>query len=259
LSVLFRQSKGARLFSSFRKDYEANDITMNKLDRVKASPSLGGGKSRKARSDLTRLFQAFRPHPWHGLESGEEVPHIVNVFVEITAFDLVKYEVDKVSGYLKVDRVQRTSSHPPALYGFIPRTLCADAVGALSPKAEKGDMDPLDICVISERPISKSEVIVRARPVGGLQMLDGGEADDKIISVLHNDHVWGHVRELRDLPGVLLERLRHYFETYKIAPDQSPSSRILRAYGKTHACKVITAAIKDYNTVFAINLRQRKR
>jgi inorganic pyrophosphatase len=224
---------------------------MKKPRRITAPPPPGGDKRRETRRSLKGLFQAFRPHPWHGLASGEETPHIVNVFVEITAFDLVKYEVDKVTGYLKVDRVQRTSSQPPALYGFIPRTLCADDVGALCPESKRGDLDPLDICVVSERPISKSEIILRARPIGGLQMLDDGEADDKIISILHNDHVWGHVRDLKDLPAVLLERLRHYFETYKIAPGLKPSSRILRSYGKAHASRVIRAAVSDYNAVFA--------
>jgi hypothetical protein len=94
---------------------------MNQADRVKTSRS-PVPKQRKAGINLTDLFQAFRPHPWHGLGSGEAVPHIVNVFVEITAFDLVKYEVDKLSGYLKVDRVQRTSSLEPNTswngYGF---------------------------------------------------------------------------------------------------------------------------------------------
>jgi inorganic pyrophosphatase len=228
---------------------------MNKANN--AQPSFSPEDDKRRRNEgWAGMFQAFRPHPWHGLESGDDVPHVVNVFVEITAFDLVKYEVDKVSGYLKVDRVQRTSSQPPALYGFIPRTLCADRVRDLSAKSRKGDLDPLDICVISERPITKSEVIVRARPIGGLQMLDDEEADDKIISVLHNDHVWGHVRELKDLPAVLLERLRHYFETYKIVPGAKPSSRILGTYGKIHAGKVIMAAIKDYNAAFGRNLKE---
>ena len=198
----------------------------------------------------TGSFQAFRPHPWHGLASGEDSPHIVNAFIEITPFDLVKYEVDKLSGYLRVDRPQRTSSQPPALYGFIPRTLCAHNVRMLSPEAVGGDGDPLDICIVSERPITKSEIILRARPIGGLQMIDGGEADDKIIAVLHNDYVWGKVRELNHLPSVLLERLRHYFETYKMIPGVKSSSHIRRSYGKTHATRVIKASIKDYDIAF---------
>src|SRR5688500_20294516 len=96
-------------------------------------------------------YAEWRPHPWHGLEAGRELPFWVNAYIEITPFDLIKYEVDKPSGYLRVDRPQRTSSQPPALYGFIPRTYCGDAVARLCPGAARGDGDPLDICVLSER------------------------------------------------------------------------------------------------------------
>src|SRR4051812_33115822 len=122
----------------------------------------------------------FRPHPWHGLEAGPHPPEILNAFIEITPFDLMKYEVDKVSGYLRVDRPQRSSAQHPTLYGFVPRTYCGDRVCALAPAAKRGDGDPLDICVLSERAITRNEIIVRARVIGGLQMIDDGEADDKI-------------------------------------------------------------------------------
>lgn len=188
----------------------------------------------------------FRPHPWHGLEIGPEPPGLLYAFVEITPFDLVKYEVDKQSGYLRVDRPQRGSSQPPALYGFIPRTYCAERVRELSPKSKQGDGDPLDICVLSERPIAKSEILVRAKVVGGLQMVDGGEADDKIIAVLDNDYVYGSAADIKDLPAVLVERLRHYFETYKLVPDRPASVTIERVYGRAHGLKVVAAAIADY-------------
>ena len=221
-----------------------------KLGRSRANRQPDSNPSHRHISETAICYQAYRPHPWHGLSSGDDPPNVVNAFVEITPFDLVKYEVDKSSGYLRVDRPQRTSSQPPALYGFIPQTLCADEVRKLCPKTFRGDGDPLDICVISERPISKSEIIVRARPIGGLQMVDNGEADDKIIAVLFNDYVWGAVEELTDLPAVLLERLRHYFETYKMIPGEKPSSHIERAYGKSHAIKVIAASLEDYKKEF---------
>ena len=123
---------------------------------------------------------------------------------------------------LRVDRPQRTSSQPPSLYGFVPRTLCGRRVGALTPEAQKGDGDPLDICVLSERPIAAREILVKARVIGGLKMLDGGEADDKITAVLAGDFVWGEVDDIAQLPGVLIERLRHYFSTYKLVPGASP-------------------------------------
>ena len=130
----------------------------------------------------------FRPHPWHGLDTGPNPPEVLNAFIEITPYDLMKYEVDKVSGYLRVDRPQRSSSQHPTLYGFVPRTLCAGRVKALCPSAQKGDGDPLDICILSERVIARNEIIVRARVIGGLKMIDHGEADDKLISVLENDY-----------------------------------------------------------------------
>jgi inorganic pyrophosphatase len=192
----------------------------------------------------------FRPHPWHGLEAGPRPPGILQAFIEITPFDLVKYEVDKRSGYLRVDRPQRGSSQPPALYGFIPRTYCGARVRKLSPRARRGDGDPLDICVLSERAITRGEILVRARVVGGLQMVDAGEADDKIIAVLDNDYVYGGARDVRDLPGILVERLQHYFETYKLVPDRPASARIDRVYGRAHAERVVEAAIRDYAAAF---------
>ena len=192
----------------------------------------------------------FRPHPWHGLEVGPSPPEIVNVFIEITPYDLVKYEVDKVSGYLQIDRPQRGSSHPPALYGFIPRTYCGERVKLLSPDSTAGDGDPLDIVVLSERPVNRSEVIVRARALGGLQMIDNNEADDKIIAVLQNDLVWGEARDIRDLPKVLIERLQHYFLTYKLIPGETSTAIINSVYGFEHALKVIKASIEDYRESF---------
>ena len=188
----------------------------------------------------------FRPHPWHGLEAGPEPPGILNAYIEITPFDLMKYEVDKVSGYLRVDRPQRSSAQHPALYGFVPRTYCAERVRQLAPGAKRGDGDPLDICVLSERAIARNEIIVRCRAIGGLQMIDDGEADDKIISVLENDHVWGTARDITDVPAVLVERLQHYFLTYKLVPGQEPRAKIAAVYGRDHALQVVQAALADY-------------
>ncbi|HXW59982.1 MAG TPA: inorganic diphosphatase, partial [Myxococcota bacterium] len=96
-------------------------------------------------------FYKWRPHPWHGLLVGINPPSLVYAYIEITPFDLIKYEIDKQTGYLKVDRPQRGSSSPPALYGFIPKTYCGQRLAALSPKSKRGDGDPLDICVFAER------------------------------------------------------------------------------------------------------------
>jgi len=199
---------------------------------------------------LSAEYSRSRPHPWHGLGPGEDAPAEVQVYVEITPFDLVKYEIDKRSGYLRVDRAQRTSSLPPALYGFIPQTYTASRVAALMEGASGGDLDPLDICVMSERPITRAEVILSARVVGGIPMLDGGLADDKIIGVLQGDPVFGHVREIEHIPEVLVERLRHYFATYKSRPEGADEIRVGEPYGRTHAQTVVGAALEDYRAQF---------
>ena len=192
-------------------------------------------------------FYRWRPHPWHGLEVGKDPPHLVHAYIEITPFDRVKYEIDKVTGYLRVDRPQSTSSQPPALYGFIPRTFCGPRVGDLCPGCQSGDGDPLDICVISERPINKSDVILDARVVGGIRMIDHGEADDKIVAILKNDSFWGNVMDIAGLPQALIERLRHYFGTYKLVPGQEPEFSIEETYGRDDALWVVEAAIEDYD------------
>jgi inorganic pyrophosphatase len=195
-------------------------------------------------------FSQWRPHPWHGLPIGKKPPLHVNAYIELTPFDNIKYEVDKESGYLRVDRPQRTSSQPPALYGFIPRTYCGEQVARLCPGAKKGDGDPLDICVLSERAITHSEIIVPSRVVGGIQLLDRGEADDKIIAVLDGDLMWDEVSDLHHLPKILVERLEHYFSTYKIVKGVSDAQiKVQQVYDSEHAARVVDAAIADYRTL----------
>jgi inorganic pyrophosphatase len=195
-------------------------------------------------------FYRWRPHPWHGIGIGNEAPQIVRAYIELTPFDAVKYEVDKKTGYLSVDRPQRTSSLSPTLYGFIPRTYCDKHVAALSPNSKKGDGDPLDICVITERPISHVEIILKARVIGGLRMVDSGEADDKIVAVLHNDAFWKDVNDIKDVPSILQDRLKHYFLTYKQIPSKKPEVSIDEIYGNEDAYKVIEASRRDYDLVF---------
>ena len=193
----------------------------------------------------------FRPHPWHGLEVGTNPPESLNAFIEITPLDTMKYEVDKASGYMRVDRPQRSSAQHPALYGFVPRTYCGDRVKVLAPTARRGDGDPLDICVLSERPITRAEIIIPCRVIGGLQMIDRGEADDKLIGVLDGDYMWGDARDVSDMPAVLIERLQHYFLTYKLVPGQRAQAKITSVYGRAHAFKVVRAAMADYDEKFA--------
>lgn len=191
----------------------------------------------------------WMPHPWHGLTTGEAAPEVVRVYLEVTPFDSIKYEIDKTSGHLRVDRPQEFSSLPPTPYGFLPRTLCAQRVARLMPGASRADGDPLDVCVMSERPITRSGVLLDARVVGGLPMLDNGEADDKLIAVLEGDHVWGGVLEIDELPPALVARLRHYFQTYKGAHGSRVS--VGDPYDAAHAQSVVSAAMDDYVDAFS--------
>jgi inorganic pyrophosphatase len=196
-------------------------------------------------------FYRWRPHPWHGLDVGPKAPQVVTAYIEITPFDTIKYEIDKATGYLRVDRPQRGAATPPTLYGFIPRTYCGRRVAALSaPGVENADGDPLDICVMSERAITRSDIVLSARVIGGIRMVDNNEADDKIVAVLDNDLVWDRVHELNQLPPALLERLTHYFSTYKLVPGSPNKISLAGAYSREHAERVIVASQEDYTEVY---------
>jgi inorganic pyrophosphatase len=195
-------------------------------------------------------FYRWRPHPWHGLEVGPAPPTVVNAYIELTPYDRVKYELDKQTGYLRVDRPNRTSAFCPTLYGFVPRTYCGEKVSKLMPGTKAGDHDPLDICVISERAITHPEVILKARIVGGLPMHDNGEADDKIIAVLESDNMWQDVKDVSELPKVMVDRLRHYFSTYKMLNPDDAKVTIPETYGREHAEQVVAAAMVDYREQF---------
>jgi inorganic pyrophosphatase len=202
---------------------------------------------------LTKLFQA---HPWHGIEPGADAPAVVNAYIEIVPVDAVKYELDKRSGHLRVDRPQRFSSLCPAPYGFIPQTFCGTSVAALCESRTgrcgiRGDGDPLDICVLTERPAAHGDFIVRAVPIGGLRMIDGNEADDKIIAVLESDVAYGELRAIADAPRGLIDRLRHYFLTYKQLPHEAPGRvEILDVYDRESAAEVIRRSVQDYRATF---------
>jgi inorganic pyrophosphatase len=200
---------------------------------------------------LALLFQA---HPWHGVSPGGEAPAVVNAYVEIVPTDAVKYELDKLSGHLRVDRPQRFSSLCPTLYGFIPQTFCGAAVGQLCSEQVgvegiKGDGDPMDICVLSEKAFTHGDFFVRAVPIGGLRMIDGQEADDKIIAVLESDVAYGHIREIAECPQGLVDRLKHYFLTYKQLPNEAPRRvEIADVYDRSEAIEVIGRSFDDYRT-----------
>jgi inorganic pyrophosphatase len=201
---------------------------------------------------LAKLFQA---HPWHGVAPGGGDEHaIVNAYIEIVPTDAVKYELDKPSGHLRVDRPQRFSSMCPTPYGFIPQTFCGETVAALCESRVnrtgiRGDGDPLDICVLTERPAAHGDFFVHALPIGGLRMIDGNEADDKIIAVLESDVTYGHLRDISEVPTGLVDRLRHYFLSYKQLPQEAPRRvEIADVYDRAEAAEVIRRSVADYRT-----------
>ena len=197
-----------------------------------------------------------KPHPWHGISLGPNAPDSLVAFIEMTPYDTVKYEIDKVSGYLKVDRPHRFSSLLPALYGFIPQTYCSTQTAAYFQErapdcvVERGDKDPLDICVLSDRNIQRGDIIVPAVPIGGFRMLDGGEADDKIIAVLASDEFYTVWNDVSELPQAIMDRLKHYFLNYKQMPDDEARVQIVATYGREEAHEVIRRAMADYRVKF---------
>ncbi|MCA1624620.1 MAG: inorganic pyrophosphatase [Acidobacteria bacterium] len=197
------------------------------------------------------MFRTNKAHPWHGISIGTNAPQEVTVFIEIVPRDTVKYEIDKESGYLKIDRPQQYSNVVPANYGFVPQTFCGANIARLAQEKSsktviKGDGDPLDILVLSEHHIPRGDIILRATPIGGLCLLDGGEADDKIIAVLAGDKVYESYLDISELPKAILMRLQHYFLTYKNFPSEPNRCEIAGIYGREDCYEVIEASITDY-------------
>lgn len=198
----------------------------------------------------------FRSHPWHGVSIGAEAPTIVTCYVELVPTDTVKYELDKLTGHLKVDRPQKYSNVCPAVYGLLPQTLCGDSVAALCAERTDrsglvGDDDPLDICVLTEKDISHGDILLQAIPIGGLRLIDGQEADDKIVAVMLGDAVYGNWNDMHECPARVIERLKHYFLTYKDVPG-SPMTEceITHVYGRSEAHEVILRSQADYHQRF---------
>ena len=196
-----------------------------------------------------------KAHPWHGIPMGENAPELVTAFIEIVPTDTVKYEIDKQTGYLKIDRPQKYSNIVPALYGFIPKTYCDEKIAALARERSgrdvtEGDGDALDIIVLCEKIISHGDIMCQAKPIGGIRLIDGGEADDKIIAVLKGDEVYGAYSDISELPQGIVERLKHYFLTYKNLPGEKAHIEITNVYGHEEAHEVIMTSVEDYKDSF---------
>lgn len=197
----------------------------------------------------------YKSHPWHGVDIGKEAPDIITTFIEMVPTDTVKYEIDKVTGYLRLDRPQKYSNVVPALYGFVPQTFsslrvaeyCMEKTGRTN---IKGDGDPIDICVLTEKEITHGDILVKARPLGGFRMIDGDESDDKLIAVLYNDTVYGHFEDISDIPALVIERLKHYFLTYKDLPGQERNVEITHTFGIEEAHEIIRRSMEDYHHKF---------
>lgn len=193
----------------------------------------------------------YKSHPWHGIELGNNVPDTFTCFIEMVDSDTVKYEVDKASGFLKIDRPQKYSSILPALYGFIPQTYCDKEVAKRGEKSTGlevvGDHDPLDICVLTEKRIPHGDLLAHVKPIGGFRMIDNGEADDKIIAVLMHDAVYGHINDISELEPIIVDRLRHYFLTYKDLPCNNSGCEIHEIYDAVEAKEMVKAAMQDYD------------
>ncbi|WP_439880608.1 inorganic diphosphatase [Pontibacter sp. MBLB2868] len=173
-------------------------------------------------------------NPWHSVSYGEEAPSVVTAIIEIPKGSKAKYELDKDSGMLKLDRVLFSSVNYPANYGFIPQTYCDD----------KDPLDILVICSIDVQPMC----LIDAKVIGVMQMIDNNEEDDKIIAVAHNDMSVRHINDISELPPHTLLEMRRFFEDYKKLEHKEVI--VEQFLGREHAYKIIQNSIELYNATF---------
>lgn len=195
----------------------------------------------------------YRAHPWHGPSLGERAPEVVNCYIEVVPHSTLKFELDKETGLLKVDRPHKYSSLCPTPYGFLPRTYAGSQVAEYTSQkignlAIVGDGDALDVCILTDNTFSHGDLILKARPIGGFCLLDNNEADDKIIAVMEGDLTFGHLKDIVECPEQVLDQLRHFFLTYKEIPELGKQAKIqiLDLYGRDVAFEVIRRGYQDY-------------
>jgi inorganic pyrophosphatase len=173
-------------------------------------------------------------NPWHDVKVGDNAPEIVNGIIEIPKGSRAKYELDKETGMIMLDRVLSSPMYYPANYGFIPKTYC-------------DDNDPLDILVLCQEDLYPN-TLVEAKVIGVMHMIDGGEGDDKIIAVAKNDPAVRDYNELDELPGLLKEEIEIFFADYKKL--EKKTVEITGFGGREKALQVVNQSIIDYNKKF---------
>jgi inorganic pyrophosphatase len=173
-------------------------------------------------------------NPWHSVEIGENVPEFVNCIIEIPKGSKAKYELDKKSGLLKLDRVLFSSVHYPANYGFIPKTYCDD----------KDPLDILVICSIDVEPMC----IIDAKVIGAMHMMDQNEVDDKIIAVARNDMSVNYINDIKELPPHTVVELRRFFEDYKTLENKKV--KVSHFIPRIEAYNILEESIKLYTKTF---------
>jgi inorganic pyrophosphatase len=180
-------------------------------------------------------LKARKSNPWHAVQIGSNAPDIVNGIIEIPKHTRAKYELDKESGLLKLDRVLYSSVYYPANYGFIPQTYC-------------DDQDPLDILILSQITIVPM-CIVSAKVIGVMRMMDGGEHDDKIIAVAENDMSVNHYKDISELPDHFINEMRNFFEDYKKLEHKTV---VVKEFQNAELAKnIVLQSIIDYQKLIA--------
>lgn len=177
-------------------------------------------------------------NPWHVVNVGEDAPKIVTAIIEIPKGSKSKYELDKETGFLKLDRVLSSSMNYPYNYGFIPQTYC-------------DDKDPLDILVLTQMKIFPM-CLMRAKVIGVMRMIDGGEADDKIIAVSPDDKSVSHIENIEELPAHSLLELRAFFEDYKKLENKEVE--VEKFQNKEKAWKIVSKSMQDYEEFMAVGV-----
>jgi inorganic pyrophosphatase len=191
-----------------------------------------------------KLGSEMRPHhPWHDISSGDESPKIVNAIIEIPRDSQLKYELEKESGILKLDRFLYSAVHYPGDYGFIPQTLWEDG-------------DPMDIIILTNKPVYPL-TLVSARVIGVIRMIDNSELDDKIVAVYDRDPRYSEYNSLKDIPKHVVVELKHFFETYKELQLQSKEVSVPEILDREKAWEDIEISEEKYRR-FRKSLVQKK-